>query len=73
MVEAIDQTDWERRGWVALMALALGMFIWIGVWALNRHSLTALDGLRPNESANSTAVVRPVELPDELTPNAVRE
>lgn len=52
---AVDPVDWQRRIWIGLIALSMGMLIWIGVWALNRHSITAIETLQGRDPANASA------------------
>ena len=41
-VSAINEDpDWQRRIWIVLLAVGIGMLVWIGVWALQRDALSS--------------------------------
>lgn len=65
-VAARDPIDWQRRGWVLLLAVGMGMLIWIGVWALNRNAITSNESNQGNRNRPAATTLAQPDLFREL-------
>ncbi len=49
-----ESPDWQRRVWILVLALGIGMLVWLGVWAVNRQNAMSPLGAH-NGSRTGTA------------------